>query len=149
MTRWLHVFALVCVAVTSAFLIWLSLHLIEILAARDWCLTAIGADKASPSTGDIDTLTACVGLLTLQVRALAIDSHIAIGTLALCLAVLVVVVLANARIQLRAGPSGVDGTIGGAGEGARATAEAAGKKADEIAQAEENAQTGPKSPEAG
>lgn len=136
MTRWLHAFGLACVAVTSAFLIWLSMHLIEILAARDWCLRAIGADRASTSAGNIDALTACVGLLTLQVRALAIDSHIAIGTLALCLAVLVVVVIANARVQLKAGPDGVDGTIGGAAEGAKATAEAAEKKAAEIAEAE-------------
>jgi len=116
MSRYIHAFALICVAVASGFLIWLSMHLVDILAARDWCVRAIGADQASGDGKGIDVMTACVGLLTLQVNALAIDSHVAIGTLALCLAVLVVVVLANARIQGKAGAGGVEGSIGGAGK---------------------------------
>lgn len=110
--KWLHIFGLLCVAVTSAYLIYLSSRLVDILAARDWCAQAIGADKATNGLpGGVDALTACVGLLTLQVKALAMDSHIAIGTLALCLAVLVVVVIANARIEGKAGPEGLSGGI--------------------------------------
>lgn len=113
--KWLQVFALVCVAVASAYLIYLSNWLVHTLAERDWCYTAIGAERAAPGS-NLDALTACVGLLTLQVKALALDSHIAIGTMALCLAVLVVVVIANARIEGKAGPTGVEGKIGGAAE---------------------------------
>lgn len=139
MTRFLHGFALACIAVTSGFLIWLTMHLVDVLSKPNWCFTAIGADKVASTVGaagNLDALTACVGLLSLQVRALAIDSHIAIGTLALCLAVLVVVVLANARVQLKASADGGEASIGSAAEGAKATAEAAGQKADEIAKAE-------------
>lgn len=129
----IHWFALVSVAATSGFLVWLSQRLVHVLAAKDWCYIAVGADKAAPATGNIDALTACVGLLTLQVKALALDSHIAIGTMALCLAVLVVVVLANARLELDAGAAGVHTKIGGdAGDAAQETADAAQAKADDI-----------------
>ena len=129
--KWLHIAGLVCVAVTSAYLIFLSNWLVHTLAERDWCYTAIGAEKAAPGS-NLDALTACVGLLTLQVKALALDSHIAIGTLALCLAVLVVVVIANAHVSGKAGPTGVEGTIGGAAEGAQAATDAAKEAGQQV-----------------
>lgn len=129
----IHWFALVAVASTSAFLVWLSQWLVRTLAARDWCYTAIGADRVTPNTGATDALTACVSLLTFQVKALALDSYIAIGTMALCLAVLVVVVLANARLELDASATGVHTKItGDAVDAAQETADAAQDKADEI-----------------
>lgn len=110
----IQIAALLCIAVTSAFLIYMSYLLTTILSARDWCFTAIGADKVSTgSMGSMDTLTACVGLLTLQIKALSLNSHIVTGTMALALAVLVIVVLANARVQGKVGPGGAEGSIGG------------------------------------
>lgn len=134
--KWLHAFGLVCVAATSAYLIYLSLWLVQTLAARDWCAQAIGADKATKGLpGGVDALTACVGLLTLQVKALALDSHIAIGTLALCLAVLVVVVIANARLEGKAGTTGVDLKIGSRDDvvvGAQIATDAAQQATEEL-----------------
>lgn len=134
--KWLHIAALASVTATSAYLIWLSSWLVHTLAARDWCSIAVGADKATAGLpGGVDALTACVGLLTLQVKALALDSHIAIGTLALCLAVLVVVVIANARIEGKASISGVDLKIGGkndAAAGAQLATDAAKKAGQEV-----------------
>lgn len=90
-------FALVCVAATSAFLAYLAISLIETLASPAWCSKALQAERITAKDTFVG-LTACVDLLKIQLRALATNSHIVIGTFALCLGVLVVIVIAGARL---------------------------------------------------
>lgn len=89
--------ALVCVATTSLLFAGLAYWLINILQSPDWCARAIQADRITPGTTFVG-LTGCMDLLKMQVGSLAKALLIVIGTFALCLGVLVVIVLAGARL---------------------------------------------------
>lgn len=132
-----HAFALACVAATSIFVMYMIWWLTTILSAHDWCYTAIGAGKAT----DQNALTACIGLLTLQVKALATNSHMFAGVIALCLLVLMVIVVAGGKLSFKASRDGIDADIGrdGAREAAVAATAVAGaavKKAGDIIEGE-------------
>lgn len=124
--------ALVAVAVTSLALIGFSAWLISILSANDWCTTAAGMAKYAD--GAPDTIAGgCFQLLTRQVQALAINSHITLGTLALCLAVLVVIVLAGGKVKFTASKDGVTADIErDVDEAVQVVADAAQETADVI-----------------
>ena len=82
--------ALLAVAVTTAAMIYFANRLISWLAAPDWCGRAVHASREGERPES--AITGCYGLMTRQVDALALNSHLAIGVLGLCLAVLVVIV---------------------------------------------------------
>lgn len=107
----IRLFAVICVAITSGFVMWLSSWVIGVLAGPGWCRTALGAEKVSGSDGTIKGLDACVGLLTIQLKALATNSYIMLGVIALSLLVLIVVVIAGARLDLKVSKDGVDANI--------------------------------------
>lgn len=102
----IRTWALIAVAVTSAVLIYFAWWLIGIIAAPDWCNRARGfRDRPEFAMGE------CFALLRQQVEALAINSHFAIGTLALCLAVLVIIVLAGGRVSFKANRDGIEADV--------------------------------------
>lgn len=126
-------FAVVCVAVIAAFIGWMAYRVNETLAGPGWCRTALGAEKASPTDGTIKGLDACVGLMTVQLKSLATNSHILFGSLALCLVTLIVVVIAGARLAGKFKDAELN--LGrDAPAAAQATADAAQEKADVIAE---------------
>ena len=136
----IHVFALVCVAITSFYVMYVGWELIKILSGPSWCAKALGAEKASSTTETVKGLDACVDLLTIQLKSLATNSHIMFGVIALCLLVLMVLVIAGGYVNISFSKSG--GTVGigrektPAVEAAMETAEAAVGKAQEIAETE-------------
>lgn len=93
----IRAFALLCVAATSVFFGYLALELINILKSPDWCGKALQAERITAGATFVG-LTACVDLLKMQLGALAQTLIIVIGTFALCLGVLVVIVIAGARL---------------------------------------------------
>lgn len=93
----IRAFALVCVAGTSGFLMYLILELKDTMSSPRWCGQAIDAERISPGSTYVG-LTACIDILKLQIGALSQALTISVGTLALCLGVLVVIVLAGARL---------------------------------------------------
>lgn len=97
-------FAVMCVAITSAYIMWMGYHLTTILASPDWCGKALQASRIS--TQNFGGLTACVDLLKIQLKALAENSLIYAGVIALCLLVLIVIVIAGAKLS---GDFGKDG----------------------------------------
>lgn len=103
--------ALAAVALTSLALIGFAAWLIWLLGVADWCGRAVGATKAADARPEY-AVGACFNLLNKQVEALSINSFIALGTLALCLAVLVVIVLAGGKLSFKAGKDGVETDIG-------------------------------------
>lgn len=105
----IRTWALVSVAVISGALIYFANRLISWLAASDWCSRAIAASKAGENPES--AIQGCYQLMTRQVAALALNSHLAIGVLGLCLAVLVVIVLAGGRLSFKASKSGVETDI--------------------------------------
>lgn len=127
--------ALLAVALTSAAMIGFGWWLIDILAAPNWCNRAMGAAEDAAARPEF-AVGGCFELLRRQVDALALNSHFAIGTLALSLAVLVVIVLAGGRVSFKASASGVEGDISGKGEveGARRVAAAANEERREVEQ---------------
>lgn len=94
----IRTFAVVAVVVTSIFLMVLGWRLNNTLSGPGWCATAFGAGKAT-GTEPVKGLDACVGLLTIQLNSLSMALHLVIGTIALCLAVLVIIVIAGARFK--------------------------------------------------
>lgn len=130
--------ALACVAATSAYVMWMGWKLNETLAGPGWCRTALGAEQSSSTDGTIKGLDACVGLLTIQLKSLATNSHILFGVVALCLLVLIVIVIAGAKLDVKAGAEGFEANMTrDAPAAAQEVAEAAVDKADEIASTEE------------
>jgi len=94
----IQAFALLCVTATSIFFGYMALKVVNILSSPDWCSKALQADRITPDSS-FDGLTACVGLLTIQLKSLATNSHIIFVVFALCLCVLVVVVIAGAKLS--------------------------------------------------
>lgn len=93
----IRLFALLCVAATSAFLCYVVYWLIEILSSPDWCARVLQAEKITPGA-TFAGLIACIDIAKLQVESLARVLVISVGTMALCLGVLVVIVIAGARL---------------------------------------------------
>ncbi len=107
----IRLFAVLCVAVTSGFVMYMSKQLLDTLSGPGWCRTALGAEKVSSTDGTIKGLDACVGLLTIQLKSLANNSYIFGGVIALCLLTLIVIVIAGARLDFKAGATGVEANI--------------------------------------
>lgn len=107
--NWLTFFALICVASTSVFMMFMATKLTDTLASPDWCARAIRAEQLS----GMRSASSCITLLSLQLKSLSVDNHIYAVTMAVCLAVLVVVVLAKARLDLQAAKDHVGLEISG------------------------------------
>ena len=135
-------FSLICVAITSAWMIGLTWWLIDLLSGNDWCAIAIGVSEAADAR-PLEAIKSCFSLLDAQVEALARSLLLALGTLALCLLVLMVIVVAGGRLNFSGSVRGVSGSIGPAGEplperavGAIETAGAAAERAGQILEEE-------------
>lgn len=130
----IRTYALVAVAFTSFALIGFTAWLIYLLAFPDWCGRAVGAAK-DVARSDL-AVGGCFSLLQRQVLALSVNSYIALGTLALCLAVLVVIVIAGGRLSFKAGATGVEADVShDPGEAAQTVADAAQVTADKVKEA--------------
>lgn len=145
----IRAFALLCVAVIAAYVMWMGYRLNETLSGPGWCRTALGAEQASSNDGVIKGLDACVGLLTIQLKSLATNSHILFGVVALCLLVLIVIVIAGGRLSFTASKTGVSADVGRepVARAAEKVAAAATEKAAEIKHETEPALGGPAMPE--
>lgn len=106
----IRTWALIAVATTSAAIIYFAYWLIGQLASADWCNRALGASNYVDGRPEF-AVQACKELLLTQVKALAWNSHLAIGVLAMSLLVLVVIVLAGGRLSFTASKSGVSGNL--------------------------------------
>lgn len=125
----IRAFALLCVACTSAFLGFMAWRLNETLSNPEWCNTALQAERISAQ--NFGGLTACVDLLTIQLRSLATNSHIVFGVFALSLLVLIVIVIAGGKLGFSANKDGVTANMGRE-EAAEHVVEGAQAAADEV-----------------
>lgn len=92
-------FALICVAVTSAFVMYVRYWELSILSSPDWCNRAMKAEQLD-SGSRLDAALACVGLQKVQIEAIASNSYIDGGTIALCLLALMVIVVAGGHLSV-------------------------------------------------
>jgi hypothetical protein len=106
----IRLFAVLCVAVTSGFVMWMSYKLVLILSSPEWCGKALQAERISNQ--NFGGLTACTDLLKIQLKALATNSFVFGGVIALCLLTLIVIVIAGGRLSLDASATGVKADIG-------------------------------------
>lgn len=127
----IRAFAVICVAITSGYIMWMGYRINEVLAGPTWCARAIGADKADANS-HVDAAGSCIGLLTIQLKSLATNSHILLGSLALCLLTLIVVVIAGAKLAGKAFGGELNIAQGDAAAGAQAATDSAQATADEI-----------------
>lgn len=134
----IRTFALICVGLTSMFVIGMGIWLTIILSKQDWCALAIGASKAG--NRPTEAISGCFSLLTQQVDALAWNSHIFAAVIALCLLALMVIVVAGGRVSFKADKTGIQGEIGEASlpapVAAQVVADAAQDKADQVKDAQ-------------
>jgi hypothetical protein len=77
----------------------MSYRLIQILSEPEWCGKALQAERISSQ--NFGGLTACVELLKIQLKALATNSFIFGGVIALCLLTLIVIVIAGGGFSSR------------------------------------------------
>lgn len=125
-------FAVMCVAATGIYLGVLTNRMVGVLDSPDWCGRAVQAEKIVPSN-TFQGLTTCNELLKIQLQSLATGLHISLGTFALTLLVLVVVVIAGARASFKIDETGVSGNVGRDGpQAAQAVADSAQDTADTI-----------------
>lgn len=130
-------FAVLCVAVIAAYIMWMGWRLSNILSSPDWCGKALQAERITAGNTFVG-LTACVDLLKIQLKAIATDSHIFAGVVALCLLTLIVIVIAGGRLAFSASKTGISGNMSSsedeaAAAGAAQTAGAAVAEAGKIA----------------
>lgn len=126
--------ALVAVAISSAFTIGIAVWLVSILSTQDWCSRALGAAKYATGRPQ-QAIDACFSLMGDQVSTLGKALLIVIGVQALSLLVLIVIVLAGGRLSFRASKDGVEANIGKDAakvEGAKQVAEAAQEEVEAI-----------------
>jgi hypothetical protein len=136
-TNPIRMVAVICTAITSIYIMWMGYRINEVLAGPLWCSRAIGADKADANSR-VDAASSCVGLLTIQLKSLATNSHILFGVVALCLLTLIVIVIAGGRLSVAASKTGVSANMSSSEDeaataAAAQTATAAVDKAKEIA----------------
>ncbi len=132
----ISVFAILCVACTAAFLGYMTLRMATVLESPAWCSTAIQAERISPGSTYVG-LTTCVTLLQIQLEAMATGFHISVGSFALTLIVLIVVVIAGARASFKLGKDGIEGNVSrDAAQAAEQVAEAAVEEAEVVKQGE-------------
>lgn len=110
----IRAFAVMCVAITSAYVMWMGYRLSNILASPEWCGKALQAERISSQA--FGGLTACVDLLKIQLQALARNSLVYSGVIALCLLVLIVIVIAGGKMSWHVDKGGAGGAIGPGGE---------------------------------
>lgn len=103
----IRAFALICVAVDSCFFGYLSVWLIHIISSPAWCAKAIQAERITPGS-TFTGLTACIDLLKMQVASIAQALLIVLGAQALSLIVLVVIVIAGARLSAKVFGQNID-----------------------------------------
>lgn len=125
-------FALLCVAVTTAYVMYMGVRHTDILSGPGWCNRTLQADKMAAAS-NFDALQSCIGLLSIQLKAIALDSHIYAGVVALCLLALMVIVVAGGHLSFAASKEGLSGNLGsGPAQAADEVAHAAVDKAEEI-----------------
>lgn len=127
--RSIRTFALVCVAVTSCYVMGMRVWAYYMIGA-DWCVKGLGAAKYATGRPEY-ALKHCFEIQQQQLQVIREGSLIDGGVIALCLAVLMVIVVAGGRLSFKASQSGLETEIG-RDEAARAVADAAEEKAEEI-----------------
>ncbi len=135
----IRTFALVCVAITTIFVIAMSVWSTTLLSTQDWCVRAIGASQAAERPEA--AISGCFALLKQQVAAIAWNSHIHSFVVGFCLLVLIVIVIAGGKVSFSGSKDGVSGFIGQSGDdpppavvAAERVVEAAASEADQVAE---------------
>lgn len=125
-------FAVLCVAGAAIFLGYMTLRIAGVLESPAWCGRAIQAERISPE--NFKGLEGCVELLKIQLQAMSIGFHISVGSFALTLVFLIVVVVAGARASAKVSATGMEFNVGkhDAETAANYVAEGAKEAADEV-----------------
>jgi hypothetical protein len=107
-----RIFAMILIAVITVFLMGMAIWNNYVMASGQWCSAVIGTELATGEAGEVATTANCIALMHDQLTALSIYGYIGMGTLALCVAVLVIIVVAGGRVDISASKSGIDVDIG-------------------------------------
>lgn len=106
----IRTFALICVAITSIFVMGMSIWSQWLVGMVDWCGKVIGSAAYTDGRPDF-AIKGCVELMQSQIGALANNGLIFGGVVALCLLALMVIVVAGGKLSFT-GPGGFGGSVG-------------------------------------
>jgi hypothetical protein len=127
----IRAFALLVVTLLSSYMVYANERLITIISSPDWCGKALQAERISNQ--NFGGLTGCVDIMKIQLEAVAKVLVTNSYTLALSVLVLIVIVVAGARLAGEILGNKVDmSRQDPAAAAARETADAAVDKAAEI-----------------
>lgn len=120
-TNPISTFAVLLVAGLISFLAYMMVWQTNILSSPDWCNRAMKAEQLQEGSR-LDAALACVGLQKIQIEALALDSHINHSGMVMAFVVLIVVVIAGARLAFKLSQTGLEGDMGrDTGQGPKVT----------------------------
>lgn len=125
----------------GTFLGYMTVWLTNTLSGPEWCGKALQAERISSQA--FGGLTACVDLLKIQLESLADVLKMSVGSFALGMIVLVVVVLAGSKASLTL-PGGIGGNIGSNDPVSEAADKVAGAAVDKAEQVKTDAAIAPK-----
>lgn len=131
--------AVVIVGILSIFVMSMSVWLVWRLQS-DWCSQVIGSAQYNDGRPDF-AIAGCVSVMRDQISALANNSLVFGGVIALCLLALMVIVVASGKMSF-VGPGGIGGSVGSSdddlpatpAQGAQVAADAAQGAADAVAE---------------
>lgn len=103
-------FALLCVAVTSGVVIYMRVWETDLLSDPLWCQRIIAAAKTSEQVES--AFGGCFSVMKQQLSAIAVNSHVDAGVLALCLLVLMVIVVAGGKLSFAISKDSASANIG-------------------------------------
>lgn len=106
-----RIFATIVISTIAAFLMGMAVWYTYTLSSNQFCINAAGIEKATGENRTQITLE-CIKLLNEQVHALGNNGYIVLGTLALTIIVLVVIVIARGKVSIDASKEGVSAEIG-------------------------------------
>lgn len=131
-------FSVILVAYILGLVTYMMVWQTTVLTSEKWCANAMASERIASTSSDKQAAAAvksCNELLAIQLNAVATDSHMDHGTVAILIIVLVVVVIAGARAAWKLSTSGFEGSVSRddeVDEAADKVAGAAVDKAEEI-----------------
>lgn len=117
----IRIIAVISLAAMGYFLGYLTVWLTNTLSSPGWCSKALQAERISNQAFG-GGLTACNNLLTIQLQSLADALKMSVGSFALGMVVLVIVVLAQAKGSANL-PGGIGASISGTDDPVSAAAD--------------------------
>lgn len=111
-----RVFATVLIAAITLFLMAMAVWNTWAMSSSKWCNQVIGTEQVTGERS-VNTTANCIAIFRDQINALSVYGYIGLSTLALCVIVLVIIVVARGKVSFSASKDGVTADVSKEGDG--------------------------------